>query len=209
MTHEINQKPKIPTIQITVSPGFLDVRARRLRRTSELSSEDLPTLERPTRANSGRPSEGQSSVLTLLLTNSACEIWASLAYLASTIFEPFKILALRLEVALPAEGASVSGGTKSFSSETWTAVSSAGISRFCVGSEVVERLDLIVMGILGFRKRLKWVLQREVGFVRKNDAWNLGSWRSTTISLSVSLTYSLPLCFVSLTSSGREGRLSR
>jgi hypothetical protein len=35
---------------------------------------------------------------------------------------------------------------------------------------MVERVDLIVMGILGFRRRLKWVLQREVGFVRKTDA---------------------------------------
>lgn len=56
-----------------ILPGFFEVRANFFRLTSELRSEDFPTLDRPTRANSGIPSEGgQSSVLTLLFTNSAC-----------------------------------------------------------------------------------------------------------------------------------------
>lgn len=147
---------KVTPIQATVSPGFLEVRARRLRRTSELRREDLPTLERPTSANSGNPSEGQSWVLTLLFTNSACMTWASLAYLLSKIFEPFKILDLKLKVEA-SEGTSVSGGTKSFSSEIWTGVSSSGRVRLWVGSEVVERVDLITC-LLSSGRRLKCVL---------------------------------------------------
>ncbi|KAM1264430.1 hypothetical protein ACFX2J_034237 [Malus domestica] len=56
--------PLVPAAIITnqVLKSFLDVKARRFRRTSELSSEDLPTLDRPTRANSRRPSDEQSSV---------------------------------------------------------------------------------------------------------------------------------------------------
>lgn len=51
-------------------------------------SEDLPTLDRPRIANSGRSCFGQSLALALLFTNSTSLILASPAYGPSTMFEP-------------------------------------------------------------------------------------------------------------------------
>ncbi|KAG0490704.1 hypothetical protein HPP92_007567 [Vanilla planifolia] len=63
---------------------------RRLRRTREFRRDDLPTLEQPTRANSGRPSEGSHSVratlheLTVLtwvyMANDPARYWAMKSY---------------------------------------------------------------------------------------------------------------------------------
>ena len=54
-----------------VRPGVELVFTRRLRFKSVLISEDLPTLERPAKAISGKSVEGYWDGLTALLTNSA------------------------------------------------------------------------------------------------------------------------------------------
>lgn len=50
--------------------------------------EDLPTLERPMMANSGRSSLGQSRARGLLFANSTSRIRASPAYGPTTMFDP-------------------------------------------------------------------------------------------------------------------------
>jgi len=145
-------------------PGFLEVSASFFLLTRELRREDFPTLDLPTRANSGKPSEGQSSVLTLLLINSAWTTCASLAYLLNTILDPFKILALRPLFSLIET--SVSGGINSLSSENWVWVSSWGVQKLWasvmgIGSVVVSvDLSLVRVGSLSLvrRGRLIWVL---------------------------------------------------
>lgn len=106
--------------------------ASRFRLTSELRSEDFPTLDLPTSANSGIPSEGQSPVVTLLFTNSefTTSVASPAAYLLSTIFEPFKILAPKLEISR--DDTSVSGGTKRVSRE------SGAVSWGCDGAAIAS-----------------------------------------------------------------------
>jgi len=65
ITHQLNDKHDGAKLSL---PGFLEVKARRFLLTNELRSDDFPTLDLPTSANSGNPSAGQSSVLTLLFT---------------------------------------------------------------------------------------------------------------------------------------------
>src|SRR5581483_2326794 len=59
--------------------------ARRL--SSALSSEDLPTFDRPTTAISGRPPPGQSPP-ALLFTNSAERIFIVLAPFGALLYHP-------------------------------------------------------------------------------------------------------------------------
>ncbi len=51
-----------------VRPGVTETRARLVRPVSALIRLDLPTLERPAKAISGRPSFGKSSMRTTPLT---------------------------------------------------------------------------------------------------------------------------------------------
>lgn len=66
------QHPPMPPLP---SPGVLDTCAILAEPTSMLMREDLPTLERPTMASSGRPSEGHCCsevALPLMLTDLTC-----------------------------------------------------------------------------------------------------------------------------------------
>src|SRR6187551_1288407 len=53
-----------------VRPGVFEVLASAFRRSSELISDDFPTLDRPRNAISGLTSASQSFLLNALLTNS-------------------------------------------------------------------------------------------------------------------------------------------
>ena len=57
-------------LMLCVLPGVLDVRAKPLRCSKELISEDFPTFERPKKAISGNPSVVQCSSAKALLINS-------------------------------------------------------------------------------------------------------------------------------------------
>ena len=65
---------------LCVRPGVLDVRARPLRWSKELISEDFPTFERPRNAISGRPSSVQCRLSYALLTKSADKIFMEKLY---------------------------------------------------------------------------------------------------------------------------------
>ena len=60
---------------LCVLPGVFEVRARPLRWSSEFISEDFPTLDRPRKEISGRPSVVQCSLANALFTNSADKIF--------------------------------------------------------------------------------------------------------------------------------------
>src|SRR5258705_8692301 len=65
-----------------VLPGVEDVRARPCTANKELIRLDLPTFDRPRNAISGLASNGQSSSLKALLTNSALVTFIRFALLA-------------------------------------------------------------------------------------------------------------------------------
>ena len=148
----------------------------------------MPTLDLPTRANSGKPSEGQSSVLTLLLINSAWTICASLAYLLNTILDPFKTLALK-PLLFSLTETSVSGGIKSLSSENWVWVCSWSANKLWASvkgmGSVVVTVDLSLERVeslsLVMRGRLIWVYGDGRGWVNI-EKWSFGS-RERAISL--------------------------
>src|SRR5258705_7528585 len=56
---------------VWVFPGRFEILAKFLRPVSILISEDLPTLDRPIKANSGLSGKGQWLICVLLMTNSA------------------------------------------------------------------------------------------------------------------------------------------
>lgn len=113
-----------------VFPGFFEVRASCFLLTTELSSDDFPTFDLPTSANSGSPSAGHSSFLVLLFTNSAATTLASLgAYVPRTMLEPLSTLALKAPELVAVAERSMSGGTKSLSRGRWTGRGSSGIGR--------------------------------------------------------------------------------
>lgn len=56
---------------VWVLPGVAEILANCFRPVSRLISEDLPTLERPITANSGRPSFGKAAIEVALQLNSA------------------------------------------------------------------------------------------------------------------------------------------
>ena len=60
---------------VCVLPGCADVFARFFCAVSRLISEDLPTFERPIKANSGKPVVGQRAGSVLLVMNSADSIF--------------------------------------------------------------------------------------------------------------------------------------
>lgn len=68
------------------------MRATSFLRTKELIKEDLPTFERPSIANSGRSSLGQSLGRILLPINWTSLTLASPAYGPNTMLEPGKIM---------------------------------------------------------------------------------------------------------------------
>src|SRR6056297_2260032 len=59
---------------VLVFPGFCEVNARFFRSISMLIREDLPTLDRPTKANSGSWGLGRFAISVELLTNSVLVI---------------------------------------------------------------------------------------------------------------------------------------
>jgi hypothetical protein len=56
---------------VCVLPGLTEILAKFFRLVSRFMSEDLPTLDRPIKANSGLLGEGQYSTEVLLTKNSA------------------------------------------------------------------------------------------------------------------------------------------
>lgn len=154
------------------SPGFFEVSASFFLLTIELSKDDFPTFERPTRANSGDPSDGHASVSTLLFTNSAETIWASLAYLLRTMLEPLKILGGF------SEDISVSGGIKSFSWAICMGVSSGSEISWKVSREEEEEEEGIIVDVeekwdgesVAKIKRVLGLGERK-NLVKREDEW--------------------------------------
>src|SRR3954451_9665785 len=67
----------VKTLMSLVNPGTGDTRAKPCSPASRFSSEDLPTFERPMKANSGSDSSGQESKCGALRSKMADEMFTN------------------------------------------------------------------------------------------------------------------------------------